>query len=52
MECSTQAENSSGCTFGKPLFFLAFLAEAINKALDLKENNKPINIFEIISEAA
>jgi len=46
MECSTQAENSSGFTFGNPLLFLAFLAEVINK------NNKPIDIVEIISEAA
>jgi len=35
--------------FGNPLLFLSFLAEVINKALDLKENNKPIDIFEIIS---
>ena len=52
LECSTQAENSSGFTFGNPLLFFAFLAEVINKALDLKENNKPTDIFEIISKAA
>jgi len=34
------------------LLFLAFLSEVINKSLDLKENNKPIDIFAIRSETA
>ena len=37
--------------FGNPIYFIAFLAEIINKALTYKEN-RDINIFEIISEAA
>ena len=37
--------------FGNPIYFIAFLAEVINKALTYKENSD-INIFEIIFEAA
>ena len=42
---------TSNLIFGNPIYFIAFLAEVINKALTYKENSD-INIFEIISEAA
>ena len=42
---------ASNLMFGNPIYFIAFLAEVINKALTYKENSD-INIFEIISEAA
>ena len=42
---------TSNLMFGNPIYFIAFLAEVINKALTYKENSD-INIFEIISEAA
>ena len=42
---------TSNLMFGNPIYFIAFLAEIINKALTYKENSD-INIFEIISEAA
>ena len=38
-------------TIETPIYFIAFLAEVINKALIYKENSD-INIFEIICEAA
>lgn len=42
---------NSNLMFGNPLYFVAFLAEVINKTLTCKENSD-FNIFEIISDAA
>ena len=48
---TTDIDFTSNLMFGNLIYFIAFLAEVINKALTYKENSDR-NIFEIISEAA
>jgi len=45
-------EEDSGAVLGNPLLFLAFLADVIKQTITAKDNNAPVDVFEIITEAA
>jgi len=44
--------DDSGVIIGKPLLFLAFLADVIKQTITAKDHNEPANIFKIITESA
>ena len=43
---------TSNFMFGIPIYFIAFLTEVINLTIACKDQNKTIDIFQIISDAA
>ena len=42
----------SGLMLGNPVLFRVFLADVINQTISAKENNEPIDLFKIITDAA
>jgi len=44
-------EVDSGAMLGNPLLFLAFLADVIKQTISAKDDNAPVDVFKIITEA-
>ena len=42
----------SGLMLGSPVLFLAFLADVVDQALSAGERNEPVDLFEIVTDAA
>ena len=51
-EHTNEVDFSSNIMFGNPIYFVAFLAEVINQTIACKDENKSIDVFQIISDAA
>ena len=47
-----EVDFTSNFMFGNPIYFIAFLTEVINQTIACKDQNKMIDIFQIISDAA
>ena len=47
-----EVDFSSNFMFGNPIYFIAFLTEVINQTTACKDENKSIDVFQIISDAA
>ena len=51
-EHMSEVDFSSNFMFGNPIYFIAFLTEVINQTIACKDENKSIDVFQIISNAA
>ena len=47
-----EVDFTSNFMFGNPIYFIAFLTKVINQTIACKDQNKTIDIFQIISDAA
>ena len=47
-----EVDFTSNFMFANPIYFIAFLTEVINQTIACKDQNKTIDIFQIISDAA
>ena len=48
----SEVDFSSNFIFGNPIYFIAFLTEVINQTIACKDENKSIDVFQIILDAA
>ena len=51
-EHMNEVDFSSSFILGNPIYFIAFLAEVINQTIACKDENKSIDVFQIISDDA
>ena len=51
-EHMNEVDFSSNFMFGNPIYFIAFLTEVINRTIACKDENKSIDVFQIISDVA